>query len=224
MGEKLRSEETAPSREALFERGREIILQAPQLYVDLDVEADGIPGFGNMTALGAQSPTGESFYSEVRPYSDLFIPGNREFCEQHGLQHERLLREAPDMHEVMSKFYAWVKSLEESTGKRPVLTAFGPDFDAGFVKLYFAMTGMFDKYPFALLPFDLKSLALPLVGEWDWGKTSKSSLPEIIIPDGDFTHHALEDAQYQQKLHFGMAALMEQLDYPKLMDLYEEAV
>lgn len=223
MGEKLRSEETAPSREALFERGREIILQAPQLYVDLDVEADGIAGYGNMTALGAQSPTGESFYSEIRPYSELYMPEKRKFCEEHGLEHDRLLREAPELTVVIRQFCAWVKSLEESTGKKPVLTAFGPDFDASHLKLCFAITGMYDEYPFALLPFDLKSLALPLGGDWDWKKTAKSNLPKAIIPDGDFSHNALEDSQYQQKLHFGMAALMEQLDYPKLMDLYEEA-
>jgi hypothetical protein len=223
MGEKLKSAETAHTREALFERGREIVLQAPQLYVDLDVEADGIAGYGNMTALGAQSPTGESFYSEIRPYTELSMPEKRKFCEEHGLERERLLREAPEVTIVIKEFCAWVKSLEQSTGKKPVLSAFGPDFDASHLKLCFAIAGMYDEYPFAILPFDLKSLAMPLGGGWDWKKTSKANLPKIIIPDGDFTHHALEDAQYQQKLHFGMAALMEQLDYPKLVDLYEEA-
>jgi hypothetical protein len=189
-------------------RGREIVLAAPQLYVDVDVEADGIAGFGSMLALGAQSPTGESFYSEIKPTSELFVARQREFCEEHGLERERLLREAPGVVEVMTKFQAWTKSLKEVHGKTPVLTAFGPDFDASFVKLYFAQAGLYDDYPFALLPFDLKSLAQPLSGDWDWDKTSKNKLPEIIIPEGDFTHNALEDAQYQQKLHFGMAALL----------------
>lgn len=199
---------TIENREQIYNLGREIVLNAPQLYIDVDVEADGIAGFGSMLALGAQSPTGESFYSELKPTTELHVPRQREFCETHNLQRERLHNEAPEASRVMVDFQKWVKGLEDKYHKTPVLTAFGPDFDASFVKLYSAQAGIYDDYPFALLPFDLKSLALPLSKNWDWSKTSKNNLPEIIIPEGDFTHHALEDAQYQQKLHFGMAALL----------------
>ncbi len=195
-------------KQEIFRVGREIVLGAPQLFVDVDVEADGIAGFGSMLALGAQSPTGESFYSEIKPVTNDFVARQREFCEAHGLERARLLAEAPDATTVMAKFQEWVKGLNATYGKKPVLTAFGPDFDASFVKLYSAQAGLYDDYPFALLPFDLKSLAMPLGGRWDWNNTSKNKLPAIMIPDGDFTHHALEDAQYQQKLHFGMAALL----------------
>ena len=198
----------------IFERGREIVLAAPQLYVDVDVEADGIAGHGSMLSIGAQSPTGESFYSEIRPITEDFKSGNREFCEQHGLQRERLLQEAPDAPEVMAKFHAWVTEVADKIGKPPVFTAFNAAFDWAFVDLYFIKAG-YDKNPFGIAPFDLKSLALPLTGEWDWSETSKNKLPEIIIPEGDFTHHALEDAQYQQKLHFGMAALLGERKYTK---------
>lgn len=194
-------------RAEVFNRGREIVLAAPQLYVDVDVEADGIAGHGSMLSIGAQSPTGESFYGEMRPITEDFKPGNREFCEQHGLQRDRLLREAPDYIEVMTKFHTWVTELVEKTGKPPVFTAFNAAFDWAFVDLYFIKAG-YDKNPFGIAPFDLKSLAIPLTGKWDWSETSKNKLPGIIIPEGDFTHHALEDAQYQQKLHFGMAALL----------------
>jgi DNA polymerase III epsilon subunit-like protein len=191
----------------LLSAGREIVLNAPQLYVDVDVEADGIAGHGSMLSIGAQSPTGESFYSEIRPISEDFKVGKREFCEQHGLQRERLLEEAPDFREVITDFKAWLEGLKNSSGKQPIFTAFNAAFDWAFVDLYFAKAGN-EQNPFGTAPFDLKSLSLPLTGEWDWSKTSKSRLPKIIIPDGDFTHHALEDAQYQQKLHFGMAALL----------------
>lgn len=189
------------------ELGREIIMSAPQLYVDVDIEADGIAGHGSMLSIGAQSPTGESFYSEVRPISNEFKSGNREFCEQHGLERDRLMIEAPDFSEVMTDFHTWVSEVAGSHGKQPVFTAFNAAFDWAFVDLYFIKAG-FEQNPFGIAPFDLKSLALPLTGEWDWTKTSKGKLPEVIIPEGDFTHHALEDAQYQQKLHFGMAALL----------------
>lgn len=191
----------------VLERGREIVLAAPQLYIDVDVEADGIAGHGSMLSIGAQSPTGESFYSEIRPITEDFKPSNREFCEQHGLQRERLLQDAPDFREVMANFHTWITEVVEKTGKPPVFTAFNAAFDWAFVDLYFIKAG-YDKNPFGIAPFDLKSLSLPLTGEWDWTQTAKNKLPDIIIPDGDFTHHALEDAQYQQKLHFGMAALL----------------
>ena len=211
------SEADTQLREKLWEQGRQIVLAAPQLFVDVDVEADGIAGHGSMLALGAQSPTGESFYSEFRPAAADFVESQRDFCEQHGLQRARLLSEAPDLHSVMPQFAKWVKGLGDQYGKTPVLTAFGPDFDASFVKLYFAKAGLYDEYPFALLPFDLKSVAMPLSGEWDWNKTTKSNLPSIIVPPYEFTHHALEDAQYQQKLHFGMAALLGQAEYANIV-------
>ena len=198
----------------IFERGREIVLAAPQLYIDVDVEADGIAGHGSMLSIGAQSPTGESFYSEIRPVSEDFKAGNREFCEQHGLERERLLREAPDFREVMEKFHIWTAELTEKTGRQPVFTAFNAAFDWAFVDLYFVKAD-YEKNPFGIAPFDLKSLSLPLTNEWDWTQTSKNKLPEVIIPEGDFTHHALEDAQYQQKLHFGMAALLGVQSYDK---------
>ncbi len=199
-------------RDSVLKRGQEIVLSAPQLFIDVDVEADGIAGHGSMLSLGAQSPGGESYYSEIKPASEEFKPGNREFCEQHGLERERLMAEAPDFTQVMREFYDWLREISNQHDKKAVFTAFNAAFDFAFVDLYFLKAG-YDQNPFGIAPFDLKSLALPLTGEWDWNKTSKNKLPEIIIPDGDFTHHALEDAQYQQNLHFGMAGLLGSRDY-----------
>lgn len=198
---------TELSREALWQRGEEIVLAAPQLYLDVDVEADGIAGYGSMVALGAQSPTGESFYSEVRPEGDEFLAENLEFCNKHGLDHDRLLKEAPESTIVMQKFEVWLKELRANNGdKELVFTAFNASFDWSHVALAFVRAGIDN--PFMAAPLDLKSLALPLNGKWDFKQTKKANLPEIIVPEGDFTHQALEDAQYQQKLHFGMAALL----------------
>jgi hypothetical protein len=204
--ETIRTHEFEAQRQELWNSGREIVLNSPQLFIDVDVEADGIAGHGSMLSVGAQSPTGESFYSEVKPAFEDFISGNREFCEAHGLPRERLLKEAPDMGDIMNRFNEWVAELQTRHGKSPVFTAFNAAFDWALVDLYFKKTGIDN--PFGIAPFDLKSLALPLTGEWNWRDTSKNKLPKIILPDGDFTHHALEDAQYQQKLHFGMAGLL----------------
>lgn len=205
------SSEERQQRESLWSKGKEIVLNAPQFYIDVDVEADGIAGYGSMLSLGAQSPAGESFYSEIKPAFDDFIPKNREFVEKHGLNRARLIKEAPDMKEVMSQFRAWLIQAQPQYSKEPVFTAFNAAFDWAFINLYFLKAGI--QNPFGHAPFDLKSLAMPLKNNWNWNDTSKSNLPGIIVPDGDFTHHALEDAKYQQKLHFGMAALLGEHKY-----------
>lgn len=200
-------QELSAERERLAQIGREIVLGAPQLYIDVDIEADGKAGHGSMLSVGAQSPTGESYYSEIKPISEDFMPGQREFCETHGLQRDRLMQEANEYSSVMQEFHDWLKMLEEKYGKPPVFTAFNAGFDFCFVDLYFIKAGLTN--PFGIASLDLKSLALPLVGnDWDWSKTSKGKLPPAVLPEGDFTHHALEDAQYQQKLHFGMAGML----------------
>jgi hypothetical protein len=199
--------ETGMTREEIWQRGQEIVLSAPQLYIDVDVEADGIAGHGSMLSVGAQSPTGESYYSEIKPYDEAFLAGHRQFCEDHGLQHERLLAEAPELQLVMGGFRQWLAELADRHNKPPVFTAYNAAFDWAHVDLSFLRAGVEDN-PFGIAPFDIKSLAQPLSGAWDFSKTKKSRLPSIIVPDGDFTHHALEDSRYQQKLHFGMAGLL----------------
>jgi hypothetical protein len=201
-------------KEALWAQGKEIVLTAPQLYVDVDVEADGIAGYGSMLSIGAQSPTGESFYSEIKPYDSHYLEGHREFCEAHGLSIERLMAEGNDIKDVMDVFELWLRELRMKHGKDPVFTAYNAAFDWAHVDLGFQLAGASEN-PFGIAPFDLKSLAVPLTRHWDFVATKKRSLPPEIIPDGDFTHHALEDAQYQQKLHFGMAALLGNAQYQR---------
>lgn len=199
-------------KEEIWSIGKEIVLSAPQLYIDVDVEADGIAGHGSMLSIGAQSPTGESYYSEIKPYDSSFLPDHRQFCEDHGLGYDRLVREAPELAVVMRGFKTWLEQLIDDHGKSPVFTAYNAAFDWAHVELAFIKSGINDN-PFGIAPLDIKSLALPLSEQWNFTETKKRNLPEIIIPDGDFTHHALEDAQYQQKLHFGMAALLGKITY-----------
>jgi hypothetical protein len=190
-------------REELWVVGKEVILKSPQLYIDVDIEADGIAGHGSMLSLGAVTPTGESFYSEIRPITLRYLPGHRQFCEEHGLSRKRLLSEAPIFSEVMEDFNKWL-ALQ---GERPlVFTAFNAAFDWSFVDLYYLYSGL--PNPFGIAPLDLKSLAIPFTTDWNFLETKKGRLPKIVVPEGDFTHHALEDAFYQQKIHFGLAGLL----------------
>lgn len=195
----------------LWDKGRDIVVKSQDLYIDIDIEADGIAGHGSILSIGAQSPFGESFYSEVKPNGSDFLPDHRQFCEDHGLEHERLMIEAPEASVVMGGLDLWLRSLILKYEKQPVFTAYNAAFDWSHVDLAFFKAGI-DNI-FGVAPFDLKSLAIALNSDWDFTSTIKSGLPKEIIPDSDFTHHALEDARYQQKLHFGMAALLGNKSY-----------
>lgn len=196
--------------QSLHEYGRKIVQEAPELYIDIDVEADGYAGYGSLLSIGAVTPSGETYYSELRPDSEIYIAGQRQFCEEHGLERERLLAEARSPKTVMQEFANWTNLQREKVGgKKAVFAAFNAGFDHGLVKLEFLKTGIED--PYALAPFDIKSLAQCIRYGWDWNMTAKSNLPSEILPDGDFTHNALEDARYQQKIHFALAGLVSRL-------------
>ena len=192
----------------LIETGKEIILNSPQTYISIDIEADGIAGYGSMLSIGAVSPNGEEFYSEIRPISEDYIDANRNFAEEHGLERKRLEKSAPDSLTVMQKFSDWIESVvERNENKKPVFVAFNAAFDWSFVDLYFKKSGIDN--PFGIAPLDLKSIALSLKSnsDFDWIKTKKDNLPNSILPNENFTHNALDDAIYQQTLFYGLVAL-----------------
>lgn len=192
-------------KQQLWAEGREILQNAPQLFIDIDIEADGIAGYGSILSIGAVTVHGETFYSEVKPMYETFLPANQAFCDEHGLERGRLLAEAPSAETVMHDFNVWVLANALAHGKDPVFVGLNAGYDWPFIDLYFNRFGI--KNPFGIAGDDLKSFVMPLGGKWDWNDTKKSRMPDAIKPEGDFTHHALEDAQYQQKLHFGAVAL-----------------
>jgi len=186
--------------ELLHARGKEIVQAAPQAYFDVDVEADGVAGYGSLLSVGAVSPWGETYYSELKPSSERFIKSNRAFCEAHNLERERLMDEGQDPNKVMRELTEWVGDITETYDKnRAVFAAFNASFDFPWVDL--AMREAEIKNPFGIAGYCIKSLANQLTQEYDWRKTAKGNLPADIIPEGDFTHNALEDAIYQQKIH-----------------------
>ncbi|HEY8886701.1 MAG TPA: 3'-5' exoribonuclease [Candidatus Microsaccharimonas sp.] len=195
----------ALEKEMLWQKGREILQNAPQLFIDVDIEADGIAGHGSILSIGATTVHGETFYSELKPAYEEFLVANQAFCAEHGLERERLLVEALEAEVVMHNFNVWVREMAVKHEKDPVFVGLNAGYDWPFVDLYFTKYGI--QNPFGIAGDDLKSLVMPLGGNWDWNDTKKSRMPEAIKPEGDFTHHALEDAQYQQKLHFGAVAL-----------------
>lgn len=191
--------------EQLVEVGKNVLQQAPQLYVDLDVEADGVPGYGSLLSIGAVSPWGETFYAELKPTSERYLPSNRAFAEDHNLERERLLSEGQNPREAICDLAAWTTGLVNQHNKsRAVLAAFNASFDFPWIDLAMKEASI-EKNPFGVAGFCIKSLAMALSGAYDWRKTTKGSLPTELVPSGDFTHNALEDAIYQQQIHFALA-------------------
>lgn len=206
-----------------LERGEEIVTSAPQLYIDVDVEADGKPGYGSLLSVGAvagryvlNEETGlwdleqEKFYKELKPSSEEFVPSQRDFCEKHGLKRERLLDEGVDPAEAMEELAEWEKQTKYKFGKdKSALVAFNASFDYPWVDLEMVKAEV--PNPFGIAGYCIKSLAQILAPGYDWSNTSKQKLPDDVIPSGGFTHNALPDAVYQQGMHFAMVGKIDRL-------------
>src|SRR5262245_39467028 len=166
--------------------------QLPELYIAVDVEADGpIPGPYSMISLG-MAVTGRpelTFYTELRPISDEFVP---QALAVSGLDRDRLLREAPSAEEAMAAAARWINGLR-SEG-RPVFLAAPAVFDGMFVHWYFLrFTG---RSPFAATGagIDLRSYWMGLTG-CEWVQTHKSTIKQRLnLTKVPHTHHAGEDA------------------------------
>jgi len=164
----------------------------PELYIAVDVEADGpIPGPYSMISLG-MAVAGRpdlTFYSELRPISDEFVP---EALAVSGLDRQRLLREAPSADQAMAAATRWVTGLHRLG--RPVFLAAPAVWDGMFVHWYFVrFTG---RSPFGATGsgVDLRSYWMGHTGG-DWASTSKSVIKEALGLAGlPHTHHAGEDA------------------------------
>jgi hypothetical protein len=163
----------------------------PELYVAVDVEADGpIPGPYSMLSLGmAVAGRPElTFYTELRPISEEFVP---EALAVSGLDRDRLLAQAPPAPEAMAAAAAWVDGLR-ATG-RPVFLAAPAVWDGMFLHWYFVrFTGS--------SPFGATGSGVDLRSYWmgrtagEWTRSRKTDILRAIGLTLPHTHHAGEDA------------------------------
>lgn len=165
----------------------------PELYVAVDVEADGpIPGPFSMISLG-MSVVGlpdYRFYSEIKPISEKFIP---EALSVSGLDRDKLLKEAPVAEDVMANAARWVNELRKIG--RPVFLGGPAIWDGMFVHWYFMnFTG---KSPFGTTGsgIDLRSYWMGYTG-CEWVESRKGKIKyELGLKNLTHTHHAGEDAE-----------------------------
>ncbi|GAA2215543.1 hypothetical protein GCM10009850_110110 [Nonomuraea monospora] len=166
--------------------------ELPELYVAVDVEADGpIPGPYSMLSLGMAVAGRQdlSFYTELRPISDDFVP---EALAVSGLDRDRLLREAPPPEVAMAAAARWVNGLRRIG--RPVFLAAPAVWDGMYVHWYFVrFTG---KNPFGTTGsgVDLRSYWMGVTGS-EWSGSHKSQIKKRFgLEKLPHTHHAGEDA------------------------------
>jgi hypothetical protein len=181
------------------------------LYVSADVEADGpIPGPYSMLSFGLAvagtfdgttfheaDPTRRTFYAELRPISDDFVP---ESLAVSGLDRDRLVREGRDPAEVMNAAATWIGETAAQAGEAtPVCVAFPLSYDWMWMYWYFMRFGD-EGSPFGhSWCLDLKTTYAVKAGV-DIRRASKAQLPRWLRSERPHTHHALDDAIEQAEL------------------------
>jgi DNA polymerase III epsilon subunit-like protein len=151
-------------------------------YIMVDIEADGpIPGDYSMVCFGAvvvEPGLERTFYGELRPISDRFVP---EALAVSGFTREQVM-DFPEPQGVMHDFAAWIAGVG---GGRPMFISDNNGFDWQFISWYFHhFTGA---NPFGFSSTNLGSLYKGLVR--DVTKNFKH------LRQTRHTHHPVDDAR-----------------------------
>jgi hypothetical protein len=161
---------------------REVAESIKMSYIMVDVEADGpIPGDYSMVAVGAivVEPTlTKTFYAELRPVSDKWVPESLAVC---GFSREQTLLFS-EPQGVMESFAAWIVA---EAGRRPLFIADNNGFDWQFVNWYF-------HHFCGHNPFGYSSLHL---GSLYKGLTRDMFVNFKHLRKTKHTHNALDDAR-----------------------------
>ncbi|MDN3355108.1 exonuclease [Actinomadura sp. DC4] len=185
-----------------------------EVYVSVDVEADGpIPGPYSLLSLGmaacgtadgagftASDPAARTFYAELKPISDTFVP---DALAVSGLDRERLAVEGRDPGEAMSAASAWVAEI--AAGATPVFVAYPLGYDWMWAYWYFV------RFAERGSPFghsrhvDMKTLYAAKAGTLI-SRSTKSQMPADLLSRRPHTHNALDDAVEQAELFQNLMA------------------
>lgn len=179
----------------------------PSLYISVDVEADGpIPGPYSMLSFGAAvagrqgaggfvatDPRRRTFYRELRPISDEFVP---EALAVSGLDREKLATQGTEPGAALHQFSSWVR--EVSGDAQPVMCGYPASYDWTF--LYWYLIRFTGASPFGHSGcLDMKTLYATKAGV-PLRSVSKRAMPRHLLSRRPHTHHALDDAIEQAEL------------------------
>ncbi|MFF3846520.1 3'-5' exoribonuclease domain-containing protein [Streptomyces sp. NPDC002328] len=185
----------------------------PSLYISVDVEADGpIPGPYSMLSLGAAvagvqdadgftaaDPAARTFYRELRPISEEFVP---EALAVSGLDRKRLGREGREPAAALHEFARWVRGVSE--GAQPVMCGYPASYDWTF--LYWYLIRFTGASPFGHSGcLDMKTLYATKAG-LPLRAVAKGNMPRELLSKRRHTHHALDDAIEQAELFANLMA------------------
>jgi hypothetical protein len=172
------------------------------VYISADVETDGpIPGRFSMLSFGLAvagrfdgtrfervDPTAATFYRELRPVGEAFVP---EALAVSGLDRERLLVEGAEPRAALTEAAKWVR--EVAGDGTPVLVAFPLGFDWSFLSWYFVAFAEGGS-PFGhSQALDSKTLFAARTGR-PIAAAGLSRLPAELRSARAHEHHALADA------------------------------
>lgn len=192
---------------------------ATDLYISLDIEADGpIPGptgWGySMLSLGAcvagvmddagfrpvADPTEDTFYVELKPISDDVVPAALAVCEKAlSMPRDQLQIQGVDPATAMRDFVSWVKAAETKHRARAVAVGWPSSWDFG-TWVFWYLTRFAGESPFGHGQHrDIRDVFatrhnIPVRG------LAKRAIPRHLHPKRRHTHHALDDAIEQAEL------------------------
>lgn len=184
-----------------------------EIYVSVDIEADGtIPGPYSMSSFGMIAVgladqgnlikiegTPPSFYAELKPISDDFVPAAAAVA---GLDRNDLIENGLDPEVAMKNAAAWVNKLAVTYNARPVFVAWPLSFDWMWMYWYFMQYN--GSSPFG------HSSALDIKTYWgtkmglEIRKVGKRGLPAAVRSKSPHTHNALDDAREQGETFWNM--------------------
>jgi hypothetical protein len=185
----------------------------PSLYISVDIEADGpIPCPYSMLSLGAAvagvqdaegftaaDPEKDTFYRELRPISEEFVP---EALAVSGLDRERLRKEGLDPALALAQFTRWVR--EVGGDAQPVMCGYPASYDWTF--LYWYLIRFTAASPFGHSGcMDMKTLYATKAG-LPLRAVAKGTMPRELLSRRRHTHQALDDAVEQAELFANLMA------------------
>jgi hypothetical protein len=177
------------------------------IYISADIESDGpIPGWYSMLSFGlavagrfdgtafvAAEPERESFYRELAPITDRFLP---DAVRVTGLDRDCLTHEGAEPAEAMREAAAWIE--ERAQDGRPVFVAYPVVFDWMFMHWYFVR--FLGRSPFGFSgALDMKTMyqqkaRVPL------DRAGRNDLPPELRSSREHTHNARDDAIEQAEI------------------------
>jgi DNA polymerase III epsilon subunit-like protein len=141
----------------------------------------------------AADPEKHTFYRELRPISEEFVP---EAPAVSGLDRERLRKEGLDPALALAQFTRWVR--EVGGDAQPVMCGYPASYDWTF--LYWYLIRFTGASPFGHSGcLDMKTLYATKAG-LPLRSVAKGTMPRELLSRRRHTHHALDDAVEQAEL------------------------